>query len=180
MSDAVTLDPVSLKFWQDNNLEWKRFEYDLKPKDYVIDIGSYLKEWARVIEERYHCKVDCFDALDNRAAWIKDGHIFLGGAYYYTSAFLPDQQAYRCEDVCKYINRHVRLMKINIEGGEYTLIDYIIKMGCINNIQELQVQFHLIEGEDNRKNYEELAKRLSLTHKITWQYPFCWENWIRK
>ena len=52
----VSLNKQSLKQWQDENLEHLRYEYDLKPEDYVIDIGSYQGEWANEIEKRYGCK----------------------------------------------------------------------------------------------------------------------------
>lgn len=175
----VSLDKKSLEHWQDHNLEYMRYEYDLKPEDIVLDIGAYQHEWGKQIEKNYGCKVEYFEALDNRAAWIHDGEIMLGGAYYYSSAFLPDQKGYKCVDIARYLLRHIRLMKMNIEGGEYTLIDHIIRVGSIINIDELQVQFHLIDGQDSIKDYDELAKRLSETHKLTWRYPFVWENWKR-
>jgi hypothetical protein len=40
------------------------------------------------------------------------------------------------------------------------------------------VQFHLIE-QDNDLVYGKLSERLSKTHKISWRYPFVWENWER-
>jgi hypothetical protein len=47
-------------------------------------------------------------------------------------------------------------------------------------IDELQVQFHIVEGQDYQTAYKELSDRLSKTHFITWRYPFCWENWKRR
>jgi cyclopropane fatty-acyl-phospholipid synthase-like methyltransferase len=75
----VTLDQNNLKTWQENNLECKRYEYDLKPTDHVLDIGSYRREFADEIIKRYGCSVECFDALDNKAAWLFDGQLSFGG-----------------------------------------------------------------------------------------------------
>lgn len=180
MSEMVSLNKDSLKQWQEQNLEHLRYEYDLLPEDFVLDIGSYQREWGKEIVNRYGCKVFYFEALDDRAAWIYDGEIELGGAFYYSSQFLPPVVKVKCVDIARYLDKEIRLVKINIEGGEYQLLDYIIEKDLIGNIAELQVQFHLIEGADSEKEYYLLAKRLSMTHKLTWRYPFVWENWTRK
>lgn len=172
----VSLNDISLKKWQDEDLEHLRYEYDLKPSDFVIDIGSYRQEWADEIRKK-GCKVECFEALDNRAAWTFDGELDFGGAYYYSSMFAEEKPyKYRCVDIAPYL-KNVALLKINIEGGEYGLLWYIIEKGLINEIDNLQVQFHVMEGSDQM--YEELRELLSKTHSLTWRYPFCWENWKR-
>jgi hypothetical protein len=166
--------------WQEQNLEYLRYEYDLNPSDYVIDIGSYRREWADTIKQKFGCHVECFDALDNRAAWTHNGTIKLGGQYYYTSAFDDvNKQDFTCVDIAPFLNKEVALCKINIEGMEYELIMYMINSGLMKNIKNLQVQFHLIDSIDCKTTYRELAKRLRETHSITWQHPFIWENWKR-
>lgn len=158
-----------------------RYQYDLKPTDTVLDIGSYRREFADKIISLYGCKVECFDALDNRAAWLFDGKIAMGGNYLYTSIYADKiDKEYWCVDIAKFLQSPVALVKVNIEGGEYRLIDYIIERGLMKNIGNLQVQFHLIRGADCEKQYSLLAKRISVTHELTWQTPFVWENWELK
>lgn len=177
----VILNPDSLKQWQEADLEPLRYAYELYPEDRVLDIGSYKREWGQEIVNRYGCQVEYFDALDNRAAWLFDGEIEMGGAYYYTSVFAKEKPyKYKCVDIAPYLVKEVALVKINIEGGEYQLLDYIIQQGLIGNIIDLQVQFHLIEGVDTEILYDELITRLSQTHELSWRYPFCWESWQRK
>jgi hypothetical protein len=176
----VTLNPISLKAWQDNDLEHLRYEYDLKPEDIVFDIGSYRQEWADEIRKRYGCYVECFEALDNKAAGTEDGTILMGGAFYYTSMFTDKPHTeYKCVDIARYITKEIALVKINIEGFEYPLLSYIIEKGLIGLIKNIQVQFHLIEGVDTEKLYQDIATELTKTHKLTWQYKNCWENWER-
>lgn len=181
MKEMITLKSDSLKQWQEEDMEPIRYAYDLLPEDTVLDIGSYKREWGSEIVNRYGCHVEYFDALDNRAAWLFDGTLEMGGAYYYTSMF-ADEKPYRygCVDIAPYLQKEIALIKINIEGGEYELLRYIIEKGLMNNIVDLQVQFHLIDGQDCEKMYNELATRLRATHELTWRYPFCWENWQRK
>lgn len=176
----VTLNPDSLKQWQDENLEHLRYEYDLKSTDLVLDIGSYRREFADQIERRYYCTVECFEALDDRAAWVFDGTIKMGGAFYYSSIYEPGEQIHKCVDIAPFLQREVALMKTNIEGGEYALLRYMIDKGLHTNVRNFQVQFHEIEDEMYQTWYAQLAEDLSKTHSLTWRYPFCWENWERK
>lgn len=161
--------------WQEKKLEYLRYEYDLKPEDKVLDIGSYRNEFADGIKRKFGCQVECFEALDNRAAWIRDGFIILGGHFYYTSFFdKSNPTSYGCVDIKPFV-KDIALCKINIEGMEYDLLEYM--MPFISEVKNLQVQFHLIEGYDKR--YKRISEELSKTHKLTWRYPFVWENWER-
>jgi len=164
------------KEWIEKGLEKLRYEYDLKPGDYCIDIGSYRGEWANEIKKRYGCEVECFEALDDRAAWLYDGEMEIGGVFLYSSIFTKEERRkVKCEDIARYLNREVAVMKINIEGGEYSLLDYILKQGLISNIKNIQVQFHIVPGYELL--YVDIESELSKTHKLTWQTPFVWENW---
>lgn len=181
MKDLITLNEESLKQWQEQDMEPLRYAYDLYPEDAVLDIGSYKREWGNEIVARYGCHVEYFDALDNRAAWTHDGFIEMGGAYLYTSAFAKEKPyKYACLDIATFLQKEIALVKINIEGGEYELLNYIIEKGLMNNVIDLQAQFHLIEGRDCENMYSDLAKRLKKTHELSWRWPFCWESWKRR
>lgn len=173
----VKLNDTQLAIWQSQNLEHIRYEYE--GVKHCIDIGSYRREWANEMIKRYGCTVECFDALDHRAAWTFDGELSFGGAYYYTSLFEPAAATYKCVDIAPYLEREVDVCKINIEGGEYLLLAHIIGKGLHKNIRNLQVQFHEVDGLDWQAGYDAIAVELSKTHKPTWHYPFCWENWQR-
>ncbi len=74
---------------------------------------------------------------------------------------------------------NIDLMKINIEGGEYDLLECLIEKGLVKNIKNLQIQFHdfVPDAEERMKRIKSL---LSLTHKLTYEYVFVWENWELK
>lgn len=181
----ISLNPKSLRKWQDDKLEFLRYEYpDLKPGEYAIDIGAYQREWANEMIRRYKLEVECFEAMDNRAAWTHNGEIQMGGQFYYTSMFdkgeLGAVKTFQCVDIAPFLNREVAIMKVNCEGAEYELLNYIIDSGLVDNIRHLQVQFHLIEGVNVQSLYTRLSALLSKTHRLKWIYPFCWESWERK
>ena len=187
----VTLNEESQAIWQQQNLEHLRYEYDLKPDDVVIDLGAYRGEWAQEIRARYGCcviAVEPTDSIDGwqcetikKAAWIFDGRLRFGGAYYYTSAFEDQTHEYECFDVNSLLSRfsEIALLKLNVEGSEYDLLTHMYQGDMLRRIKDLQVQFHLVEGEDSLMRYEVISELLNETHSITWQFPHCWENWRR-
>ena len=70
-------------------------------------------------------------------------------------------------------------MKINIEGGEFDLLDQLIKSKLVTRIDNIQVQFH--NFFDNSKDRREgIRKQLKQTHYLTYDYYFVWENWKLK
>jgi hypothetical protein len=72
---------------------------------------------------------------------------------------------------------HIDLIKINVEGAEYSILKELISTGNIEKIKNLQVQFHLFDGNENLE-YDSLFEKLSETHKLSWKFPFVWENWV--
>lgn len=189
----VTLNEQSLTIWQSQNLEHLRYEYDLKSDDVVIDLGAYRGEWASEIRARYGCAViavEPTDAIDGytggeiikKAAWVDDGELSCGGAYYYTSAFEPVTHRLPCFNINTLLDRfdEIALLKINIEGAEYTLLQHVIDQRQHAKICNLQVQFHIIENQPWQAWYDGIAGLLERTHEIQWRWSFCWESWRRK
>lgn len=169
--------------WQAKNLEPKRYDYDLKPGDIVLDIGAYKGEFGNRLKKLYPgIIVESFEATDNNAAWIKDGEIEIGGAGNTASAFNKyNAKKFKCVDIKKYIaGREIKLIKINIEGGEYALVTYMIAERLMFNVENLQVQFHELDTFDFKLLYATIDHNLKFTHEIDWRYPYCWESWKRK
>lgn len=188
----VSLNEESQAVWQSQNLEPLRYEYDLSPDDLVIDIGAYRGEWAERIFNRYGCKLIVIEPgpwilgfehgqIINQAASDHEGVLRFGGAYYYSSQHEDPTHEYDCFDINPLLSRHeeIALVKINIEGGEYDLLEHIYQGDLIRRIKNLQVQFHLVEGEDSETRYEAISELLNETHTLSWQYPMCWESWQR-
>ena len=73
----------------------------------------------------------------------------------------------------------VDLMKINIEGSEYPLLRRLIETTLIQQIDNIQVQFHDFV-DDAARQRDELRRQLEPTNDETWCYEFVWENWARR
>ena len=80
------------------------------------------------------------------------------------------------EEVIRSLDiNHVDLMKINIEGAEYELLNRIIEKDIVSKISNIQIQFHLFV--DNAiSEREKIQEKLQKTHKLTYNYDFIWEN----
>ncbi|HEY8723841.1 MAG TPA: FkbM family methyltransferase [Gaiellaceae bacterium] len=75
--------------------------------------------------------------------------------------------------------REVDLLKVNIEGGEYELLERMIQSGSVRAIKDIQVQFHdFVPNAALRMR--RIQKALTETHELTYEFPFVWENWHRK
>jgi len=73
----------------------------------------------------------------------------------------------------------IDLMKINIEGGEYPLLEHIIKNKKLNFVDNYQIQFHnFIDKAVEKREY--IIQHLKKTHNRNWNYEFVWENWEKK
>jgi FkbM family methyltransferase len=189
----VTLNENSLASWQSQSLEHLRYEYNLRSESIVIDLGAYKGEWANELHNRYGCKVVVVEPTEyindfrngiivNKAAGTHKGKMSFGGRAYYTSAFEAGDHEYECIDINGLIEQYeaIDLLKVNIEGVEYDILNHIIGAGLHHRIKNFQIQFHQIDGVPYERWYDEISKQLSLTHKLTWHYPFCWENWALK
>ena len=73
----------------------------------------------------------------------------------------------------------IDLMKINIEGGEYDVLNDLIQSNTIKKIKNIQVQFHKFVNKSKTKR-KKIIKKLKLTHHRTYCYYFVWENWRLK
>lgn len=76
-------------------------------------------------------------------------------------------------------NYCIDLLVLNIEGAEYDILDRILAMQLQRRVNNFQIQFHdYIDNASERM--ENIQNKLSETHELTYQYPFCFENWRKK
>jgi FkbM family methyltransferase len=71
----------------------------------------------------------------------------------------------------------VDLLKMNIEGGEYDLLEYIINNNMITKFKNIQVQFHENAFDGWEEKYNFIINNLQKTHHLTYHFEFKFENW---
>ena len=195
-------DKESLERWfKDKGDENHRVNYDLNENSLVIDLGGYLGEWTEKIHNKYSCNVYVFEPVFKyynnivekfkNNSKIKVFNLGLSGLNNEviikhdnasSSIFIENGVEEKIKLV-KYYDfisdnkiEHIDLIKINIEGSEYELLEHIIENNLQVKIKNLQIQFHKTFNDSEEKR-EKIRKVLSLTHKLTYDYTFVWENW---
>jgi FkbM family methyltransferase len=181
-----------------------RFDYPLDERSVVLDFGGYTGQWTSDLYSRYRCKITVFEpvpsfssAIEARFMHNDDVSIcpFGLGASARTetislsadasSMFRGSGQSVgiKIEDAKEWLDQagfeEIALIKVNIEGGEYELLERLIEIGFISKIRDLQIQFHDI-FPSSKDRMRAIQAELSRTHSPTYQYEFVWENWSRK
>lgn len=70
----------------------------------------------------------------------------------------------------------IDLVKINIEGGEFELIDRLYDTGWLSRTGTLIVQFHEFAPKAHRARRRN-RRQLSETHRCTWSHKWVFERW---
>lgn len=182
-----------------------RLDFDhLTENSLVFDLGGYKGQWASDIYSKYNCKVLIFEPVSTYYKKIVDRfklnkkievfQLALGDSKKTEEIGLSDDGSsefiksgstdiMEFEDVLEFFRKHnidrINLLKINIEGGEYVLLRRLIETGLIKTIDQIHVQFHdFVPDAENQMN--KICAELAITHNLTLQYKFVWENWVLK
>ncbi len=198
---------IYLKDWfKDNGDKTLRLDYDdLNDKSIVFDLGGYEGQWSSDIFAKYCCTIHIFEPVENFYQAIrnrfsknpqicvhdfglanKDDEAFISVDGYNSSITRDvsgDVEKIKLKKALGFIEENsiskIDLMKINIEGSEYELLEHLIDSGVINMIKNIQVQFHeFVPNAENKM--KEIHQKLSKTHNLKWQYYFVWECWEHK
>lgn len=192
------------KWVSDSGDSTLRLNYNLNSESLVIDAGGYKGDWAEKIYNKYFSKIIIFEPVNtyfnqikNRFSEKKEISVFNFGLsntdkeeiIYHTndasSVFWGSgkSEIIKLKPFNEFLesnNIHVvDLIKINIEGGEYDLLDNIIENNIQSNIKNLQIQFHRFVP-DCIERRDKIREKLSETHELTYDYEFIWENWKLK
>jgi FkbM family methyltransferase len=182
-----------------------RVEYPLQSSDLVLDVGGYLGDWAEEMVRRYQPRIHVFEPVGSFVEAIRGR---LGGAVVLHEFGLAGRtreetitlaaegssvikgggggmaaqeriKLVAAGEVLRGLPREIALLKVNIEGCEYELLEHLIEEGLIARIRFLQVQFHdFVPGAGERRR--RLREALAATHEPTFNYPFIWEGWTRR
>lgn len=179
-----------------------RYEYpDLNKDSLVIDAGAHVGEFARTIHTKYGCRVMCFEPVKRFYDELKKNteglHIMILpigiGATTRTESFSikgvmsgpyadnPERETVDLIAVADIVNsaEEIALMKLNVEGGEYEVMEAILDSGMAPRVKNFQIQFHSVIP-DCRERRDRIRERLTTTHQLTYDEPWVWENWERK
>ena len=195
-----------MKIKPSDDTEWRnengdntyRVNYNLNQNSIVVDLGARHGDWSDIIRSKYSPKIYCFEVVPEFCNQLnskgyetfcvavsdKNEKITMGvfeseaSIFYDSSSF--ESESISSDKIFNIIGEDkIDLMKINVEGAEYPILNKLISSGNISKINNIQVQFHVFDGIENNE-YEDLHLKLSETHELTWRFPFVWENWELK
>jgi FkbM family methyltransferase len=176
----------------------------LTPESLVLDVGGYVGDFAEDISARYGSRVEVFEPIPSFAERIRSRlrgsskvkvHDFGLAATTRTerislasesssivrSAGAAEQQTIHlrsAREVLERLEGPIALLKINIEGAEYELLEQLLADGFLRRIEHLQIQFHNFVPDAVARR-RSLRARFRETHVEQWNFPFIWESWKR-
>lgn len=188
---------------EDWSNEGLRYEYDLNENSIVIDLGGYEGNFTENIFNLYNCYVYCFEPIEKHYNICKEKFknntkvkVYKSGLsndnklvdfnvsndsssiHIGTSLGQFDTPLIKIDDFMFQENiNHVDLLKMNIEGAEYDLLEHIVKNDLLHKFTNIQIQFHENPYEGWEKQYEFIINGLNKTHHLTYHYEFKFENW---
>lgn len=181
-----------------------RLNYDLNENSFVFDLGGFRGDWSENIAQKYNSNIyifepvfEFFDKISERFKNNSKVKVFNFGlgpidesldisvSTDESSIFNTEgiKEKIQLKNVISFLEtnniQNVDLIKINIEGGEYDLIESLIKNNKIKLFKNIQVQFHrFIPNCFERRKL--IREELEKTHTLTYDYEFLWENWQLK
>ncbi len=182
-----------------------RTHYDELTKNSVVfDLGGYEGQWASDIYSQYLCDIHVFEPHLNFYKDIqfrfqnnpkvkiydfglgaKEETIQLSNEKDASTMFASGTNTVtgKLKGAANFLDSNnfdtIDLMKVNIEGGEYELLEHLIETGWIKKIKNIQIQFHtFVPNAEERMT--KIQNDLRKTHHSTYLYKFLWENWQLK
>jgi FkbM family methyltransferase len=186
---------------RDNGDPVLRLNYPLDKDSLVLDIGGYEGSWSQAIYDKYGCNVNIYEPVKSFFTKISNSFedtdkvkVFNVGVAAESGdavIFIPEngkdssniflgegaKETIKLESIVELIPEGgVDLLKLNIEGCEYDLLDCLIDNNLHLKVKNIQIQFHDF-FPDSKERRDKIRESLKGSHKETYCYPFIWENW---
>lgn len=180
---------------------------DLDASATVLDVGAFRGAGAAQIAELYGCRVLAFEPnpdyyADLEARFADDPRVeTLPYGLGASDAVLPMQKLgpgstvygepdpdaatvdVQIRDVAAVFDElgldRVDLMKLNIEGAEYDLLERMFAAGLHDRVRYLLIQFHEWYPRAHLRRWR-IRRRLRRTHEQVWCFPWIFELWCSR
>jgi FkbM family methyltransferase len=184
-------------------------EANINENSIVLDVGAFTGEWGQFITDRYNPTIYAFEpdpinykkleekaqtnnklkpmfyGLGDKNEKVKISLKGLGSSIFTEQDTQPDIETADTEiraidSVWKELELGtIDLMKINIEGAEFPLLEKMIEQDMLKKVDSFMIQFHEWHPRAYSRR-KRILRELSKTHKLDWDYNFIWEKWDRK
>jgi FkbM family methyltransferase len=171
----------------------------------VFDVGAYVGGWSQKVWDRYQPTIYAFEPAPGPHASVVEMfegndrvHAFdygLGaedataslalaaaGSSIYDAEGTMGRVDVQIRDVVGVLEElgveHLDVLKVNIEGGEYDLLDRLAETGWLPRIDHVLVQFHEWHPHAYRRRRRN-RRALAASHEEVWCASWVWEYWRR-
>jgi FkbM family methyltransferase len=194
------------QFWRDGGNQLL-FDLPVSTGRLIIDAGGYKGEWTAGMISRYGCKSEIFEPIPEFATHCVDffkrnmlvqvHQAAFGGSDRKTTFNLLDSGTSEFKsgssiksidasvsDVARVFKndlegQQVACLGLNIEGGEYEVLERMIEAEITEQCDCFLIQFHR-QPEGYQERYRKIVRELSITHTQSWCYEMVWEKWVIK
>ena len=194
-------------FWFKDNASDLLYEHNLSPDSVVVEVGAYVGDWCVKIYNRFKCKILAYEPVNEYFIQLQNNISYFENIELYNFGLGSKNEKIRIKRrgvQTTILNQHedfddiieikdiaslkelnniaIDLMNINIEGGEYDLLNRLIETKILNNIYNIQIQFHeWYPSMKKSKLYRtQIHEKLKKSHKLVYSYDFVWEKWSKK
>jgi len=178
-------------------------DLNLSDGSWVIDFGGFRGDWTAAILERYRTKVlvvepvpdfanqaserfrnrsnvQVLNFLIGRSEGLRKVYLDEDATGYWASGRSVVVEQKPLSQLLSLIGGDsVGVASINIEGGEYELLELLLETSSIGKFETLLIQFHQTV-DFSLDRYTKLQLGLSVEHNLTWDYPFVWQRWDKR
>jgi len=194
------------EFWRSGGNDLLYSNLPVTTGSLIIDAGAYKGEWSSGMIAQYGCRAILFEPVPeffrllkthfknnslvevyNAAIGGKDRQSLFSlldnGTSEYRSTEPTESFTADVFDIAKIFEKQVddiqvSCVKLNIEGGEYEVLERMIEANLLIRCDSLLIQFHRQpEGYERRHSY--IINELKKTHVQKWGYNFMWDLWVR-
>lgn len=194
---------IRVKYFMLNH-EKKLFDIKLKPKSIIFDVGGYEGTFTnRLINNNAESNFYIFEPIFKYYKNIKNKFKNINNVFIFPfglsnrdtkvplemnldrtshNKYIDDQADFELSSLKRISTfivenklSEIDLIKLNVEGAEYEILEDLIDSNLLKNIKVLLIQFHLNQSEDYNK-YIKIRDKILMTHKCDFNSIFVWEK----
>lgn len=197
---------LSHKKWLKDNVKSNLLvdNLELTANDLVFDIGAYTGEYSANLASKYGCKIYAFEPVKEYYEIARDKLKNYNNVSLYNFGFSDKEtvaiisknmdsssiwkkgekeeriQLRKISDFIQSKNiKDIALIKINIEGAEYEVLNDLNASNIVKDIRVILIQFHnFVSNYEIRKSIA--RTQLEMNHKLDYSYELVWEKWSRR
>lgn len=179
--------------------EDERYNYQLTSESVVLDCGVYEGKFSDIISQKYQPYIYAYEpmpafyqrSVERLKVWPKVKVLPHGvGASTRNETFCVkgdmtghyadgvEQSSVSIVDIADVLKpfKSIDLLKLNIEGMEFEVLERILSLKLQGILRNIQVQPHgIVEAAESR--WSAIQQQLLKTHRLTYSCPWIWENY---